>query len=317
MRLIGVTVVRDEADIFEPFARSNIHYLDGLYVLLHRSRDGTRDIAAALKREGLNLRIFEDEREGFRQDAVINSLARRAFEEGNADFVFPIDGDEILQAADRDTLETSLKRLPPRMAGLLRWQTYVCTPEDEAAEHCPTRRITHRYELGTDWDVAMPGGIDAEYCKVVVGRWFNEQPSARIYEGNHAVFCDGKLVLTPCPGVEIAHFPVRSLDQLSRKVSLGWLACLASGRDPAANGLAVHWKHLFERLRDAGSLSLEDAAQFVTAYVPPERRSSPLVLSPIVDHVGPIRYSDLQKTRNLTAALLEIAEQLARDHSRR
>lgn len=52
MRLIGVTVVRDEADIFEAFARSNLHFLDALYVVLHRSRDGTREIAAALRRRG-------------------------------------------------------------------------------------------------------------------------------------------------------------------------------------------------------------------------------------------------------------------------
>jgi len=313
MRLIGVTVVRNEADIFESFARSNLHLLDGLYVLLHRSRDGTGEIAAALKREGVNVRIFEEEREGFRQDAIINSLSRRAFKEDGADFVFPIDGDEILQAADRGALEASLRAIPSRMAGLMRWQTYVCSLADDAAELCPTRRITHRYDLGVGWNVAIPARIDAEYCKAVVGRWFHEEPSAWIYEGNHAVFCDGRLAMTACPGVEIAHFPVRSLDQLSQKVSLGWLSCLASGRDPEASGLALHWKGMFERLRDNGPLSWEDAARFVSAYAPPERRSLPLVSARIVDHVGRLRYSGLQRSRDLTAALIEFAERLARD----
>jgi len=315
MRLIGVTVVRNEADIFESSARANLHVLDELYVLLHRARDGTDEIAAALRREGLKLRLFADQREGFHQDASINSLARRAFQEGNADFVFPIDGDEILQVADRPALETSLSALPSRTGGLMRWQTYVCSVADDATELCPTRRITYRYDLGPDWNAAIPVGIDAEYCKVFVGRWFHEQPSAWIYEGNHAVFCDGKLAVTPCPGVEIAHFPVRSLDQLSQKVSLGWLSCVASGRDPEKKGIALHWKRMFEQLRDNGPLSWEDAARFVEAYIPPERRSFPLVSAPIVDHVGSIRYAGLQRSRDLTAALLEFGERLARDQA--
>lgn len=172
----------------------------------------------------------------------MNSLARRAFEEGGADFVFPVDGDEILQAADRGALEASLAALPPRMAGLMRWPTYVCTDRDDPGEACPTRRITHRYDLGPGWEIAMPAKVDAEYCKVVVGRWFRDEPSARIYEGNHAVFLEGRLAMAPCAGIELAHFPVRSLEQLARKVSLGWLSYLASERDPETSGLACTGK---------------------------------------------------------------------------
>ena len=281
MRLIGVSTVRDEADIFEDFARANLNLVDELYVVLHRSRDGTKQIAAALKREGLRLRLFEDEREGFAQDAVINSLARRAFAAGAADFVFPIDADEILLAPDRPALEASLRALPEGMAGLLRSQTYVCTAGDDAAEISPTRRITHRYDLGPDWKASPPARVDAEFCKVVVGRWFAADPNAAIYEGNHAVFRDGKLAMVPCPGIEVAHFPVRSLAQLEQKVTVGWLAIKASGRDAEAQGIARHWKDLYERLQDRRALTWEDLRRFVGVYVPPERRALPLVAHPI------------------------------------
>ncbi len=316
MRLIGVATVRNEADIFEAFARSNLGFLDELHVVLHRCRDGTREIAAALRNEGLKLRLFEDEREGFVQEAVMNNLVRGAFADSGADFVFPIDADEILQAADRGAIEAALAALPPRMAGLMRWQTYVCTPGDDAAEACPTRRITHRYDLGAGWDAEAPARVDAEYCKVVVGRWFHQDKSAVIYVGNHAVFHDGKLAMVPCPAIEVAHFPVRSLDQLGQKAALGWLACVAAERDPEAIGIATHWQRLYEKLRDNGALAWEDAAEFVSVYVPPEHRASALVPDPVADRAGPMLHGALQRPRNLTSALLELAERLARERPR-
>ena len=52
MQLTGVTMVRDEADLIEAFVCHNLQVLDRMFVVDHRSRDGTREILRALVAEG-------------------------------------------------------------------------------------------------------------------------------------------------------------------------------------------------------------------------------------------------------------------------
>jgi hypothetical protein len=61
MRLWGVSMVRNEADVIEAFVRHNLGVLDGLAIVDHGSFDGTAQILAELQREGLSLRIVRDE----------------------------------------------------------------------------------------------------------------------------------------------------------------------------------------------------------------------------------------------------------------
>lgn len=290
MRLAAVCIARNESDIIEPFVRSNLALLDALYLVLHRPEDGTAGIASMLRAEGLALRLFEDRNEGFLQDLRINELTRRAFSEG-ADFVFPLDADELLQVRDRGALEDILSRLPPGRAGSLRWLTYVPTERDDPLEPNPVRRMRHRVDIGPAWCEAMPPRIDAEYGKLVVGRWFAAHGGARIFEGNHAVLVDDAIAMVPCAGIEVAHFPVRSLEQLTRKALTGWPAYLRSGRDPARAGFAPHWKLLHERCLERGRLTWGDAREFISHYLPPAHRASPLVEAPVAQRCGPLRFA--------------------------
>jgi len=65
MRLIGVAMVRNEADIVEAFVRHNLTVLDAMVVVDHGSLDGTEEILALLQREGLPLRVIRDASPGF------------------------------------------------------------------------------------------------------------------------------------------------------------------------------------------------------------------------------------------------------------
>jgi hypothetical protein len=42
MRVVGITMVKNEADIIEAFVRHNLRFLDALVVVEHASADGTR-----------------------------------------------------------------------------------------------------------------------------------------------------------------------------------------------------------------------------------------------------------------------------------
>ena len=60
MRIVGVAMVRNEADIVEAFVRHNLTQVDALTVVDHGSTDGTSEILAALVAEGLPLALERD-----------------------------------------------------------------------------------------------------------------------------------------------------------------------------------------------------------------------------------------------------------------
>jgi hypothetical protein len=65
MRLFGMAMLRNEADIVEAFVRHNLTILDGIAIVDHASFDGTTEILARLRSEGLPLRIVRDPNPGF------------------------------------------------------------------------------------------------------------------------------------------------------------------------------------------------------------------------------------------------------------
>src|SRR3954470_8878543 len=104
-------MVRNEADVVEAFVRHHASRLDALYVVDHRSEDGTREILAALAGEGLRITVAHDEHVAQRQSAIITALARRAFAEG-ADAVLPLDADEFVKWPERRAFERWLAAVP-------------------------------------------------------------------------------------------------------------------------------------------------------------------------------------------------------------
>lgn len=311
IRLVGVTTIRDEADIVETFVRRNLVILDQLLIVLHRPSDGTREIAAALRKEGLPVRLFEDESEAFNQSARMNSLARRAFADDDADFVFPIDADEMLVAESRGALEASLVALPQHRGGVMQSLTFVGVDGDDPSELCPVRRIGHRFDLGPHWKEQLPQRLDVRQCKVVIGKWFAATPNAWIFEGNHVVLVDKQVAVQPMPEVRIAHYPVRSTEQLLRKCTLGWLSLLASGQEPEKHGFSPHWKQVYERISRGNALTDQDVRDFAALYAS-GGAERPLLHDPLPPGDYAINFAALRRPRPFVEVLLELAEKLAR-----
>lgn len=306
MRLIGVAIVRNEADIIEAFVRTNLVMLDAIHVMVHRATDGTREILHALHREGLPLRLTDLDEEAFRQDHFANAGVRTAFRDERADFVFPLDADEFVRAADRAALEAALDALPARTVGAMPWINYVPTARDRPSPH-PLLRIEHRIRMSP---VAQ---LETGYCKVAVGRWFEDMPRARLKEGGHGVH-DGSAPLPAahCHGVTLCHYPVRSGEHLAHKAVLGWLALLMRGEEVEGSTIGTHWRGIYRRLRETGNVSDADFRDFVAAYLPPESRGNEPIRDPLPHRVETLRYADLARRQSLLQALMERAETLAR-----
>ncbi|CAG0971055.1 hypothetical protein BURK1_01225 [Burkholderiales bacterium] len=232
MRLVGVSMVRNEEDIIEAFVRHNLSVLDGLIVVDHGSADRTPAILDALCAEKLRLVVMRSDAAGYLQAEITTSAAREAFSRGGADAVFPLDADEFLRVGSRDALERSLEAVPPGHFGRVAWPTYVPSlddaPGDIVAKLRASRRILRK--------VAYTSNMSR---KIALTRHFALESSATITMGNHDVLL-GRNQRTsprmPCVDlpediVEICHVPVRSRTQFIVKTAIKRLARVAANRD--------------------------------------------------------------------------------------
>ena len=294
MKLVAVSIVKNEADIIEAFVRHTHAWVDFHLVFDHDSTDGTREILAALVREGLPLALFTDDVLGNVQHIRSNHLARLAFASHGADWVLPLDADEILCAASRDALEQALAASPTGQPVTLPLCNYAPTLADDPHEPNPVRRLRHRR------------ASESPTVKVFIPRGLGVDPGVVAGKGNHALYRDGQpLTAQRLAHAQLAHFSLRTPHQHGLRLLTAELQRLGRGR--AHEGLDFHYRVGFQLLA-------EDPERFFATV-----RQSPagLVEDPAPYLGGPLRYSGALNDLTRTArALVPFLEKLARSHGR-
>ena len=253
--IVGVSAVKNEADIIEANVRHNLRYLDRMIVLDHDSCDATPRILQSLVDEGLPLTISRlgTPDPSFKQAQFTTALARGAFEKCAADYVMPFDADEFIRAPSRDALEAALNDTKTDVTNM-RWQTYVPSAHGERGH--PLRSLRWRVETAKD-----------PLCKAILSRRVLER-DWRIGRGNHVVFeqVGDKLSWTAgeaLQGVTLAHLPLRSPEQLAAKVLVGWLARrLTYGPKAATTTNSWHMRELFQRVVSGEAITARDVHDY-------------------------------------------------------
>jgi glycosyltransferase involved in cell wall biosynthesis len=293
MKLVAVSIVKNEADIIEAFVRHTCALVDHHLVFDHASTDGTRQILAELAREGLPLSLFTDDNLGNLQQERSNFLTRLAWADRQADWVLPLDADEILVTPDRAALERELAGCPAGRPLRVPLINYYPTSVDDAAEGNPVRRLRHRARA----PLRTP--------KVFVPRDLAGDPAVSAGKGSHALYRSGQALPDHPASAEcwLAHFSLRSPVQQILRVVTAELQKL--GRGQAHAGLDVHYRLGFQLLAE------NPDRFFATVYQPPEH----LQLLPVRYLGGPLRYAGkTAEPARLARALLPFLEQLARSH---
>ena len=259
MKLIGTCMVSNEADIIEPFVRNNLRFLDALVVLDHASVDSTYSILQGLAAEGLPVVLLQDRSLAFHQGGRQSHMAHRFLPELNADFCFALDADEFIRSESRAKLEAELSRVPAGSCAVVPMQNYITGDGDSAGEANPVRRLNRRLRH----EPRPPH-------KVVLARVFAADPDSQVALGNHAALKPANGQFQPYPhvplaNVHLAHFPVRSAEQIAKKALIGWLAHRLTKPErflgPHVEGRAVpasHWRGLFTRLSE-GRVAVDQA----------------------------------------------------------
>ncbi|MCB0916098.1 MAG: glycosyltransferase family 2 protein [Actinobacteria bacterium] len=261
MRTGGAAVVKNEADIIEAFVRHNLGYLDELHVVDNGSTDGTWEILQALAAEAPRLRVGQDFRTDHPQEHLMSALLAE-WPEPRPDWVFCLDADELISAGSRAAFDAAVGSWSGAECVTLWWDFYVPTAADDAAEPNPIRRITRR---------RADQPADGMLTKVVVPKRFLGQPELRVRAGNHFLSQRNGVVL-PHPIVSeprLAHFPIRSSDQVAKKAVVGaWAVSSRATRDPHE---ASHWEDLKDRVLSGEVLPEAELADLAYNYAASDR----------------------------------------------
>jgi hypothetical protein len=307
MKIAGISMIRNDADIVEPFVRHTLRLLDHLFVIVHCPQDGTGEILSALHAEGLPMTLVLDNEPAFLQGERLTSLARGAYATFGADYVLPLDADEFIVPPERSAIEAALMSVPAdAVAARIRLRTFVVTSDDPVDEQNPLRRIQFRPQH------------EAKVSKIVLAPAFASDRTLLIDHGNHGLLrvgaAAGHLQLPSLPQLALAHYPVRTAEQLMNKTIIGYLAHLAAGRPSIEEKrLATHWRRCYEEMILDGSTRGMTEHQLLAWFhgrQDTQVRSDRLICDP-TPAPDALRYAHLMRT-DAYATLARFAEALIR-----
>lgn len=280
MRLASITMVRDEADIIEAFARHNLHFVDKMYLVDDSSSDATAEIIRRLIAEGLPIELVDDgtHGEGYMQGARTTALMRYALAEEPWDFVFPIDADEFFLTTERAVLEEDLRKVPSGKVPGFSMVNYFPNPADDPREADPLVRITYAGERA-----------ERTIFKACIDGRTGARDGFRIGDGNHYMYLyEVKIGAVLLPRVELAHFSVRSVEQLVGKLLTGRLRHCA--RIDFHGGFAMTQVGAADSLMQSPTL-VPDLQALMEVYEPASAKVKP---RPFTERRGaPLRYGHL------------------------
>jgi hypothetical protein len=157
------------------------------------------------------------------------------------------------------------------------------------------------------------------FHKVLIPRSFASKKDGFISMGSHGFVRQESRKEKEYPSVHsdelvLAHFPVRSAQQIMTKAFVGWLACLAKPNKQPTE--AFHIKRLYDQFKNGGQISAEELTAMAMGYATKKGDEMPanedLVYLPVVpdaENFAP-RYADLSMA-NPVAVLAQLAEQYA------
>lgn len=271
--IAGLCIAKNEADIIEAMVRHNLAFLDRLHVVDNDSTDGTLAILKLLGLEFFGrLTWSTDERTGHMQKDIINELLPTLHPDMGISHVVVLDADEFISAEPQDFRTQLLASDAPVQ---LPWVTYVPTAHDDMSEPNPIVRINRRRrrERPQHYKVTIPGRLIGKALVRAGGRLLK-----------------GRNMPAPVslPGITLAHFPVRSREQLISKVLIGsWSVRF---RGPLKGKEAYHWHALAARILAGDMLSDSDIHSIALNYAADKQVA--LMRDPLPEHCGPLRYTD-------------------------
>lgn len=248
-------MIKNESDIIESFIRYTLNIVDEMIILDNGSTDDSIKIINQLQSENLPIILIKDSDSYYLQNDKLTLLLKKAVNEYGADLVCPLDVDEFI-SSDTINPKEILKNLDDTSYYQIRWQTYVPTEDNDFNIRFIPSRINHIRD--EQYDI---------HYKIVVPRKIVDNFDVSIDMGSHNLIFKNpqeKVYPVRLTDLRIAHFPLRSLEQCMSKILVGWPNLIEKNQEN--NVWGHHWKSLFEKIKNKGTISYADLEYFSKNY---------------------------------------------------
>ncbi|NEP77253.1 MAG: hypothetical protein F6K39_03140 [Okeania sp. SIO3B3] len=235
-------MIKNEEDVLETFLRHNLNYLDFLVLADNGSTDNSRKIINKLIQEALNLCVIDDHKMAYTQTDKMTNLYRRVATSFFAEFVVPIDADELIQSPSKESFMNSLQNIPKNGIGFYRWKNYIPEPTD-------TSHLLSNFKYRRKKE-------NPQRSKVILRNSRSINYQLNINQGNHrATSQNGDLLSVELSNICLAHFPIISVNQLFKKILLGWLGYVDRYKSMDSEGQGYQKKYLYNKIMQGEKFS--------------------------------------------------------------
>lgn len=298
-------MAKNEIDIIEIFIRYHLSILDGMVILDNGSTDGTKEVILRLIKEGLPVHLIFDDTPAYNQSEITTNMLYHTIKKFNPEFVLPLDVDEFLTTYSGKNIRDILnKEVVENSINYISWVTYVPTEKDDGAEVSVLKRIRHRRLKQNNYDekILIPTSIPSKY-------------RIKIKHGNHDLekMDDVDFKKNSLSDLNLAHFPIRSINQIKSKYLVGWLSHLARPKQ-----VIFDWYYYYNIIKSGKELTANDLKKMALYYdVINKNQKIELIEDPLnlslVDNFE-LKYTSLENINYLNN-VLNHAEILARKYS--
>lgn len=248
-QIVVIAKINNEEDIIESFCRYYLLFCDAIIIYDNQCVDNTRAILYQLIQEGLPIHIADecilDEKDPI---AIFNHMASFAISKFGADIMLAIDADEFLFDLNGGNPREPLEQLDETKVYLFDWRNYVCTEE----------LIDNTVFLPSYFPKYREDGDAVPFQKTILSRYLFENGFQRFMPGKH----DMLFTKESAPGMErlrhrtllMAHFPIRSVSHLARKVIPNWVHHLCMEH---RGGRGYHLQEIYNQIKKDSNVSKE------------------------------------------------------------
>lgn len=252
--LILISMVKNEASIIEAFCGHALSLFDRIILIDHRSTDGTKQYVEALGKQYPVVEHFVFDEPGYYQSQLMTWIVRNVIDREAPSWVFFLDADEFLPFESREELNRELAKHNSSPVISMPWLNLV--PLDMQSGQVLGGRFLkpNRY---------------ATHCKIAIQANLIPWDDYIVAQGNHALLMgsDYGVEFPAKSAFPIYHFPIRTIQQLRKKILHGVESYRSMGAS-RADGLGVHWDEINQIMNSHG-LTNELMADMIVRYGEP------------------------------------------------
>ena len=276
VRIIGVAMVRNEADIIELFIKINSRFFAEIHILDHLSSDHTAAIIQKFQARGypVKYKLLVNDGRGFNKAEITTRYIQQVAHEIECDYIMPIDADEFPFLGPAKKLSRVLSEATNACGYcFIPWVTYCPINDDYLSSQAPlyTNFRARDYE-------------PEQYYKVILTRDFAR--NVKLSTGNHNIVDAEKYKPRKIKGI-LQHVPVRSAAQISSKAIIG--SATVKMTKNLENGACFHWNEMAERILNQNmKISYAETLDIALNYakVKKQMRSPRISILPLHPRIG-------------------------------